>query len=296
MTGLQIDAVESVVRLATGLSAIEIEALRSDEDYWIVSVKTASDGLIVKLATSPVVPSFENAQAKHELIRANTKIPMSRVIAADDSASTMPFRYSIQTRLLGEEWFARRDRLDEVDRERALAGLGDVVGQLHQVQLPRFGTLPEPREEACLTALMDHSRMIIRDRGQGAQFIELLERNADLWAGAITPSFTHEDLHGFNVLFHHERPTEVSGILDFDKAWSGPPESDIARMELWRGMSGPSFFDAYRKWVPQLPGYEHRRPLYQLLWCLEYAQNTREHLETTNSLLARLGLSQLQSF
>jgi hypothetical protein len=35
-------------------------------------------------------------------------------------------------------------------------------------------------------------------------------------------------------------------------------------------------------------GYAQRRPLYQLLWCFEYARNTSEHLEDTRRLCEQL--------
>jgi aminoglycoside phosphotransferase (APT) family kinase protein len=171
------------------------------------------------------------------------------------------------------------------------------VGRLHLPLLPGFGSLPpEPRETDCLQALLAHARRIIRNDGLASRFSDVLEQNAELWSRPIQPAITHDDLHGFNILFHPERLTEVSGILDFDKAWSGPAESDLARMELWRGMSGPSFMAAYHERIPELPGYQERRPFYQLLWCLEFAQNTPDHLKTTGSLLARLGLPPLQAF
>ena len=292
-----LETVEAVVLKATGRRPLDFQSLRRDEDYWIVAVETASgEPLIVKLASSTSVPSFEVAKAKHDLIRHTAQVPMAEMIAADDSASEMPYRYSVQTRLSGEEWFTRRERLDDADRDRALANLGDVVGRLHRSRMPRFGALPEPRFRGCFPALVAHARRIIRNNELDVRFSDVLQANADLWAGVIQPTITHDDLHGFNVLFRSDLPTEVSGILDFDKAWSGPAESDLARMELWRGMSGPSFLAAYRERIPELPGYEERRPFYQLLWCLEFAQNTPDHLETTNGLFARMGLPRLESF
>jgi hypothetical protein len=97
-----IEAVETVVTDATGAQALDLEILRSDEQYWIVSVGTAAcEQLIVKLASSANVPSFEAAKAKHDLIRDAADVPMAEMIAADDSASKVPFRYSIQTSLSG---------------------------------------------------------------------------------------------------------------------------------------------------------------------------------------------------
>lgn len=292
-----IEAVETVLTEATGRGPLDLEILRCDEQYWIVSVGTTPrERLIVKLASSTNVPSFEAAKAKHDLIRDAADVPMAEMIAADDSASKVPFRYSIQTSLSGEEWFTRRSRLDDADRNRALANLGNVIGRLHSPLLPGFGSLPERLETDCHQALLAHARRIIRDDGLRDRFCDQLEQNAALWVGAIKPAFTHDDLHGFNVLFHPERLTDVSGILDFDKAWSGPAESDLARMELWQGMSSRSFLAAYRERIPELPGYQERRPFYQLLWCLEFAQNAPDHLKTTNALLAQLGMTSLQSF
>ncbi|WP_046141032.1 phosphotransferase family protein [Devosia soli] len=291
-----IEAIENVVRFATGQGASNAEVIHADEDYWIASIGEPSARLIVKIASSNRVPSFEKAKAKHDFITSTAQVPMARMIAADDGRTRIPFRYSIQTRVLGEEWFTRRSRLDDGDRERALANLGDVVGRLHLPRLSMFGTLPMGQETECLAALLAHCREIIRDQSIRARFTEHLEQNAHLWADVLHPAITHDDLHGFNVLFHPHRPVEVSGILDFDKAWGGPAESDLARMELWRGMSSQSFLAAYRDHVPELAGYGERRPFYQLLWCLEFAQNTQDHLDTTNVLLARLGMPSLKRF
>ena len=297
MPGPVMAAIETIVSRATGSRPRDVESLRCDQDYWIVAVGNRSgERLVVKLASSASVPSFEAAKAKHDLIRYAAHVPMAEMIAADDSASDLPFRYSIQTRLSGEEWFTRRGRLDEADRSVALAKLGDIVGRLHLPLLSGFGVMPEPRGHDCLAALIEHARTIIRNKDLGERFGDLLDRNAGLWSNTIRPAITHDDLDGFNVLVHPDQPTEVSGILDFDKAWSGPAESDLARMELWRGMSGPSFLASYRDRVPKLPGYTERRPFYQLLWCLEFAQNTPDHLETTNALAARLGFPSLRSF
>ena len=292
-----IEAVEAVVLKVTGRQPTDVHSLRHHEDYWIIGVAAPSVGpLIIKLTSSVEVPSFESAKAKHDLIRRAAQVPMAEMIAADDSASDIPFRFSLQTRLQGEEWFTRRKRLDEAEFAEAIANLGEVIGRLHLPPLPGFGPLPEPPPGNCLPALIQHSRTIIRNFRLKQRFTDLLEKNADLWSVAIPPAITHDDLHGFNVLFDPARSTKVSGLLDFDKAWSGPAESDIARMEMWYGMTGPSFLATYRERIPKLPGYEERRPFYQMLWCLEYAQETTEHLQITNALCRRLDLPPLQSF
>ncbi|MDI3327926.1 MAG: fructosamine kinase family protein [Alicyclobacillaceae bacterium] len=49
--------------------------------------------------------------------------------------------------------------------------------------------------------------------------------------------------------------------------WYGDREVDIAFSELFGGFP-PSFYRAYRRILPQAPGYEERRPLYQLYFAL----------------------------
>jgi Ser/Thr protein kinase RdoA (MazF antagonist) len=241
------------------------------------------------------VPSFQAAKVKHKFIGGLTRLPIATILVADDSGSLVPMRFSVQERLSGEEWFTRREKLSEQDIQEALASLGDVVGRLHRPVLGAFGSLLEPGEASCIDALRDHAMSIVRHKRLRDDFIQLLEDNAELWDD-VRPGITHEDLHGFNILFDPLRRTEVSGLLDFDKAWSGPAESDLARMELWRGMTSLSFLERYREHIPELHGYRERRPFYQLLWCLEYAQDSADHLATTNALAAKVGMPQVPSF
>jgi fructosamine-3-kinase len=83
----------------------------------------------------------------------------------------------------------------------------------------------------------------------------------------------------------------VAALLDFDSAWASQGESDLARLELWRGMTGSEFLPAYEAIQPLKPGYRDRRPLYQLLWCLEYASPTPEHHADTATVCAELGIA-----
>ena len=291
------ERLNAILELANLQNNLSQTVLRQSHGYWIISVGTRSGfDVVVKMATpSSHVPSFEAAKAKHLFIRGLTGLPIATILVADDSGSLVPMRFSVQERLSGDEWFTRREKLSTQELQEALASLGDVVGRLHRPALDAFGQLPEPGEACCITALREHSMSIICHKRMRDNFIQLLEDNAELWDG-VRPGITHEDLHGFNILFDPLRKTEVSGLLDFDKAWSGPVESDLARMELWRGMTSSSFLERYREHVPELHGYLERQPFYQLLWCLEYGQNSPDHLATTNALAGKVGMPQVSSF
>jgi hypothetical protein len=54
-------------------------------------------------------------------------------------------------------------------------------------------------------------------------------------------------------------------VIDWDKAWAGPPESDVARMAFWDDMTGDDFWDSYNAEVPPAEGRAERALIYQLL-------------------------------
>ena len=89
---------------------------------------------------------------------------------------------------------------------------------------------------------------------------------------------------------------QLSAILDFDKAWAGHQESDLARLDLWRGMVGKGFWTAYEAVSPVAEKYVQRRPIYQLFWCLEYADPSPKHLADTQGVCKQLGIPSLVHF
>ncbi len=55
-------------------------------------------------------------------------------------------------------------------------------------------------------------------------------------------------------------------------------------------MVGLGFWDGYGAHGAVSDGYASRRPIYQLLWCLEYARDTPEHLADTRRVCDELGV------
>jgi hypothetical protein len=80
-------------------------------------------------------------------------------------------------------------------------------------------------------------------------------------------------------------------VLDWEKAWAGPDDSDLARMAFWDDMTGPGFWGAYRAAVPEDDGSARRALVHQLLWCLEYAVRTPRHQRDTAAVCAALGVA-----
>ena len=101
----------------------------------------------------------------------------------------------------------------------------------------------------------------------------------------------HDDLHHGNLIFQASPSGwRLAAVLDWDKTWAGPRESDVARMAFWDDMTGPGFWEVYRAEVPLTSAEQQRLPIYQLLWCLEYDDRSARHLADTAGLRRRLDL------
>jgi len=128
-------------------------------------------------------------------------------------------------------------------------------------------------------------------------FLTALEQHSVYFERVEESRLCHEDLHGYNILFNWQGGKwRLATILDFDKVWAGHAETDLARLEIWRGMTSPDFWTAYQIYRKLDDDYVHRRLVYQLLWCLEYARPTREHLADTQDVCKGLGLPALEAF
>ena len=125
----------------------------------------------------------------------------------------------------------------------------------------------------------------------------VVEDHKNLFEDVGSACIAHEDLHQHNILFENRRGNwQLAAVLDFDKAWAGHHEIDLARLEFWRGMTNSDFWEAYQATHQVDAQYRYRQPVYQLLWCLEFARNTAEHIRDTQRLFKEHGFPCPQSF
>jgi fructosamine-3-kinase len=191
--------------------------------------------------------------------------------------------------------------MNQEELSDAYRQIGNAVAQLHTIHFPTFGDLADyggvRGGEPYLTALEKHARSTIRHTHLCDLFCSVLEKQQALFSDIRDASLCHEDLHKHNILFQYrDGRWHLATILDFDKAWAGHHETDLARLELWKGMTSKEFWEPYEAICPVEPLYKQRRPIYQLLWCLEYAHPTPEHLEDTQRLCVELGLPGIERF
>ncbi len=290
-------------RTVFGSACREVEqcVVRRRRDYAVViaTLTRPSFPIAIKLAgpAAPLACPFERTAAILRLVRARTAVPVPEPLAQDVSYRDSRWRYAIMTALLGVPWYVARQRWTSAARRDAWAELGRAVAALHTITFPSCGeigadgmVLDGQPYAAALAARADRR---IADGRHRALFRRVIEERRELFAEAPAPCLSHEDLNPTNLLLALDARTErwrLSGLLDFDSAWAGNPESDLARLTLWQGMTGDPFWSAYGGGRPLTATETERRTVLQLLWCLEYAQPTaRHHADTARSCTA-LGL------
>jgi Phosphotransferase enzyme family len=296
------DELYRLVGSATGHAGrlASFEVIQGRTDYAVIRARLDNPSLtvIVKLAgpNTPIGCPFDRTAAIMDLVRAQTPVPICEVLATDVSYRAWPWRYLITTYLEGRTWASARELLGEQNSRQLYGDLGRMVGLLHSIRFAAAGELLPSAEIDSGTpyhaALMARARRRIANPEHAGLFVTLLAERAELFADLAGATLCHEDLNPHNILLEErDGQWRVAAFLDFDSAWAGHGESDLARLQLWHGMTGPGFLPAYEAVLPIAPGYLARRPIYQLLWCLEYADPTPEHHADTAMVCAELGIA-----
>jgi fructosamine-3-kinase len=270
-------------------------------DYVVMFARLHSPDLdvVIKLAGPQAALDcpFEQTAHFHELVKQRTNVPVAEILAVDVSYQTWPWRYLIARHIHGQTLASIRDALTATELADAQRQIGEAVAQLHTIHFPAFGTPDVDGEISWRNALKRRAARFIQGEHSRELFFDVLEQRAHLFETVHQPALCHEDLHHYNILFrYHQNHWRLAAILDFDKAWAGHAESDLARLEIWNGMTGDEFWHAYKTTHVLDHHYPQRRAVYQLFWCLEYASPTVAHLADTRRVCAALGLAPIENF
>lgn len=289
-------------------SAVELgdhQVAKQYPDYLVLLIRLRQPSLqiVVKLAgpEAPRASAFDRTAMLHRLVAAHTSIPMPEILAVDVSCRDWPWRYLIRTYIPGQEWAAARQKMSGKERSDAYRQVGEAVAQLHAIRFHAFGQLAADGgvegTGAYLPALRAHAEGCIESPRLRDLFFSALGSRRHLFRDVRDAALCHEDLHQHNILFQAVQGRwHLATILDFDKAWAGHHETDLARLDLWTGMTSREFWEAYQAISPVDPLYRERRPIYQLLWCLECAWPTPGHVADTRRVCQELGLPRFEGF
>jgi aminoglycoside phosphotransferase (APT) family kinase protein len=221
-------------------------------------------------------------------------VPVPTVLAVDTSYRSGPWSYLLLEHVEGVEWRRLRPLLAPEQVRTAHREIATAVLAMQSLSFTSFGELDtagRPTGDDLLSALRRRAELRVADLRRRTTFLGVLDRKSSLFTKQMRSTLCHDDLQHTNLIFRAGRAGwQLAGVLDWDKAWAGPPESDIARMSFWDDMTGTGFWEVYNAVAPPAEGRSERALVYQLMWCLEYPVSTQRHLADTASVCRRLGI------
>ena len=219
-------------------------------------------------------------------------VPVPEVVAFDRSKELVPYEYLITTRLEGMPVIDSWSSLSAQQRERIAYEAGSYLAVIHSHTFDRFGKLRDLASggfacwydysadyfhryahQALDLGIIDTS---LRDRMQA-----ILEQYRPLWDAVTKGSLVHSDYHFENILQHNGA---VSGILDFEWAYSGDPTLDLVAEDLWEHMypgSKPFVYAGYTSLRQLDPNHDLKMALYKLYTYLEFLVDSKRRAYET---------------
>ncbi|WKA58557.1 phosphotransferase [Planococcus shenhongbingii] len=279
----------------------EYKVLLRKTDYFVadLTLSNPSQRVVIKLAgpNAPISSSFDRTFAINQQVWKQSGIPTYEAIAFDMSHETVPYRYLLMSHVEGQLWSDIKKQVAPEEFRAIYRDFGWAVAQIHSISYNSFGEIGSKGEVIATetnyaSALSRRATQRIRNPRHQEMFLSLLQQNKGLFNEINSPRLTHEDLNPGNILLtNHDGKWQLAAVVDFDSAWAGGFESDLARLELWRGMVGKDFFEEYQTINPIPVNYPQRRLLLQLLWCLEYADPSQRHYQDTKRICGKLGIA-----
>jgi len=288
--------VQAVLGSENSVTRVERLQVGQEQSVLRLTLSRPPRRLVLKVAGpgTPAGVDFQRTTAAQSLARA-AGVPVPAVLAADTSYGSGPWSYLLQEHVEGVVWCRLRPLLAPDQVRTAHREIATALLALQSLRLASFGELNaagEPAGDDLVPALRRRAELRIADPRRRTTFLDLLDRRSSLFTDQMRATLCHDDLQHTNLIFRAGRGSwKLAAVLDWDKAWAGPPESDVARMAFWDDMTGDGFWEVYQAEVPPPEGRAERTLIYQLLWCLEYPVSTPRHHADTASLCRRLGIA-----
>ncbi|WEK50121.1 MAG: aminoglycoside phosphotransferase family protein [Candidatus Kaistia colombiensis] len=193
------------------------------------------DGAIVVLKISRMQETMPTRDAHAAALLAPLGIPVTRYLLIDESRNRLPFRFALTSYLPG---LAAIDCAAHPNYRDIFREIGGLARRLHTIELPAFGTFPEPRHGRntdYVRALADQAFARFLHYGADPALTEKLQRIFERDFDAVVPAtrqavFAHDDLHPGNILVVATGARlSISGLVDFGNARASAAVMDLAK-------------------------------------------------------------------
>ncbi len=211
----------------------------------------------------------------HELVRAETDIPVAEILLYDDSCQVIDRTYLIMERMQGEPLsYAAGVDSDEVFRQ-----VGEYLRQLHEIVAEEYGYLGAHRPMAPAETWAEAFDMMWNkllddivacdsySQDEAGLFRELFNKDRGLFDRYVNSSLLHMDIWHENILV--DDSGKVTAILDWDRALWGDAEIEFAVLD-YCGISTPAFWAGYGRERDTSPEAAQRAIYYYLYELQKY--------------------------
>lgn len=211
----------------------------------------------------------------HELLGACTDIPIPRIVAYDESKSSLDRDYMLMDYLPGIPMSESR----EIDSDAILYRVGRCLAQAHSQTKDDFGYLGEHQpmdpQPSWNDAFWLMWRMLVDDIVQTGHYdqedakrlLSLLDSHLSDFDRRVPSSLLHMDVWAQNLLV--ENGSRLTGLLDWDRALWGDPEIEFAVLD-YCGISQPAFWKGYGQVRDESPAALRRNAFYLLYEIQKY--------------------------
>jgi aminoglycoside phosphotransferase (APT) family kinase protein len=261
---------------------IEFQPIRTGKFNTSYFVQADSEELVLRIAP-PDDAIFVFYEAKmmrqepeiHELVRAETDVPVAKIWAYDDSQTIIPRDYLLMERLPG--W--PLTDVHGVSYDRVLRQVGRYLRQVHDLVRDQYGylgahhpmlpqsTWAEAFERMWNKMIDDIVAVGDYDPDESTLMRQLLDQHLDIFDRPVPASLLHMDIWHQNILV--DRTGTVTGIVDWDRALWGDPEIEFAVLD-YCGISEPAFWRGYGKTRDESPAARLRQVFYLLYELQKY--------------------------
>lgn len=247
--------------------------------YW---VDAGGEQLVLRIAPprDAVYVFYEKEMMRqesaiHELLLAQTNVPVARIVAFDDSHALIDRDYMLMERLPGQPL----TEASYVEFNHVLRQVGAHLAATHRLVAAEYGYLgahrPMPSQSSWVDAFAVMWRKLIDDivavgyydEAESHSMRQLLDRHLHLFDRPVAASLLHMDIWHQNILV--DDAGTVTGLVDWDRALWGDPEIEFAVLD-YCGISEPAFWEGYGQARDLSPEARLRQVFYLLYEVQKY--------------------------
>ena len=260
-----------------------------------------NDTYIIRFDTTGKFPLRFQSEALAYQYLCKSAVPVPEVIVFDSSKELVPYEYLITTKLQGVPIVDSWNNLSAQEQEQLAHEAGRYLALIHTHTFERFGKLRDLSNggftywyDYCSDYFQRYAHQALDLNAIDTMLYDRLQTVLDTYKpllDAVTQgSLLHSDYHFENILQHNGT---ISGIIDFEWAYSGDPCVDLVVDDVWERMcpgSKPFVYAGYSS-IKQLDTNSMRKILlYKLYSYLEtlVSSKQREDMQQFTEVAAKL--------